>query len=66
MQEDVRNGRDLPLYPLLQAAHRTKTEAIKGIFVAQAGDYYPAAQGISKSLTRGHFNLPAAGMTGAP
>jgi hypothetical protein len=66
MQKNVGDGRNLPLNPLLQAAHRTKAEAIKRIFVAQAGYYYPSAQGISQSLAWGHLNLPATGVTGAP
>jgi hypothetical protein len=66
MQKDIRNGWYLPLYPLVQAAHGTEAETVEGVFVAQAGNYYPATQSISQCLARSHFHLPAAGLTGAP
>jgi hypothetical protein len=66
MQKYIGNGGNLPLHPLMQAAHGAETEAVEGVFIAQPGYDYPAAEGISQRLARSHFNLPAAGVTGAP
>jgi len=66
MQKNIGDGRDLSLYPLLQAAHGAKTEAVEGVFIAQTRNNYPAAKGISQCLAWSHFDLPPTGMTGAP